>query len=158
MAINRMQIEAPPDAVAAVLSDPTTYAAFVVGSKRIRRFDPAWPEEGAEFHHTLGVGPFILRDLTRVVDIDDGRRFELRAQMRPLAINRVTFTLRPGEGGTDVEVEERAVEGPAALMWNPAFDGLMWLRNQEMLRRLKRLVERREARRSKAPGVTSNGQ
>jgi hypothetical protein len=149
MAVNRTVVDAAPDAVAAVLADPRTYADFVVGSKRIRRFDPAWPETGAVIHHTLGLGPFILRDLTRVVDAGDGRRFELRAQMRPFAVNRVSFTIRAAPSGTEVEVEERAVEGPAALMWNPAFDGLMWLRNQEMLRRLKKLVEQRQVRRSK---------
>ena len=124
MTTNRTIVNAPPESVAAVLSDPRAYAEFVVGSKRVRRFDPVWPDAGAVFHHTLGVGPFVLRDVTRVVDegpsgptergTQHERRFELRAQMRPFAVNKVAFTIRPAAEGTEVEVEERAVEGPAA--------------------------------------------
>ena len=68
--------------------------------------------------------------------------------MRPFSVNRVAFTLRPVDEGTEVEVEEYAVEGPVAAIWNPLFEAAMALRNQEMLRRLKRLAERRLARRS----------
>ncbi len=152
MSVNRTFVAAPPETVFAVLSDPPSYARFTVGTKRIRRFEPTWPEVGTTFHHTLGVGPLILRDLSRVVELEAGRRLVLRAQMRPLAVNRVAFSLRPGHGGegTDVEIEEYAIEGPAAAIWNPVLDGAMWLRNQELLRRLKKVAERR-AQRSKAP-------
>ncbi|HEX6595886.1 MAG TPA: SRPBCC family protein [Acidimicrobiales bacterium] len=151
MATNRTVIPAPVETVFAVLSDPRTYDEFVVGTKRIRRFEPSWPDKGSEFHHTLGIGPLILRDLTRVEEVDEPLRLVLRAQMRPLAVNRVTFALFPTDhGGTEVEVEEHAMEGPAALLWNPLFDGLMWLRNQEMLRRLTRVAERRLAQQAKA--------
>ena len=148
MARNTIAIAAPPETVFSVLSDPSSYAGFVVGSKRIRRFDPAWPEAGSVFHHTLGFGPLILRDLTRVDEVEDGRRLVLRAQMRPLAVNLVAFDLRPVDEGTEVEMEEYAVEWPAAALWNPVFEGLMWLRNQESLRRLKNVAERRQARQS----------
>lgn len=150
MALNRTRIEAPVQTVFAVLSDPSTYDQFVVGTKRIRRFEPTWPEADAVFHHTLGVGPFILRDLTRVVEMVEPHRLVLRAQMRPFSVNRVAFTLEPRGGGTEVEVEEYAIEGPAAAIWNPALDGLMTLRNQELLRRLTRVAERRLRRQSKA--------
>ena len=148
MSVNRTVVEASPDAVMAVLSDPRAYGDFVVGSKYVRRFDPTWPDVDSVFHHTLGVGPFILRDLTQVTEGDGEHRLVLRAQMRPLAVNRVAFTVRPTPTGTEVEVEERAIEGPVALMWNPVLDGLMWLRNEEMLRRLKKMAEQREARRT----------
>ena len=145
MAVNTTVVHAPPEAVFDVLSDPAAFGAFVVGSKHVRRFDPTWPERGSVFHHTLGVGPFILRDLTRVEEVEEDRRLVLRAQMRPFAVNRVAFRLVPGEEGTEVAVEEHPIEGLAAAMWNPALDRLMWLRNQEMLRRLKVLAERRHA-------------
>ncbi|MFP5372014.1 MAG: SRPBCC family protein [Actinomycetes bacterium] len=148
MARNTAVVAAPPATVFSVLSDPASYARFVVGSKRIRRFDPRWPEAGSAFHHTLGVGPLVLRDLTRVVEVEDGRRLVLRAQMRPFAVNRVAFGLSAVEEGTEVEVEEHPVEGPAAKAWNPALDRLMWLRNQEMLRRLARIAARREDQRA----------
>jgi uncharacterized protein YndB with AHSA1/START domain len=146
MAVNTAVVDAPPETVFSVLADPPSYASFVVGTKRIRRFDPRFPEQDSEFHHTLGVGPVpIVWDLSRVEEVVEGRRLVLRAQMRPMAVNRVAFTLRPVDAGTEVEVEEYAIEGPAALLWNPAFDALMWLRNSEMLRRLKELAERRHA-------------
>jgi uncharacterized protein YndB with AHSA1/START domain len=146
MAVNTAVVEAPPETVFSVLADPPSYASFVVGTKTVRRFDPRFPEQGSEFHHTLSFGPVpVIWDLSRVEEVADGRRLVLRAQMRPMAVNRVAFTLRPVEAGTKVEVEEYAIEGPAALLWNPAFEGLMWLRNQEMLRRLTALAERRHA-------------
>ena len=148
MALNTIVIDAPPEAVFAVLRDPPSFGAFVVGSKHIRSFEPTWPEPGSVFHHTLGVGPFILRDKTCVEEVDEGRRLVLRAQMRPFSVNRVAFTLRPAGEGTEVEAEEYAIEGPVALVWNPLFEAAMALRNQEMLRRLKRIAERRLARRT----------
>ena len=151
MAVNTTVVHAPPEAVFAVLSDPAAFGAFVVGSKHVRRFDPTWPERGSVFHHTLGVGPFILRDLTRVEEVEEDRRLVLRAQMRPFSVNRVAFMLRPVAEGTEVEVEEYAIEGPVAAVWNPLFEAAMGLRNQEMLRRLQAIAERRLARRSEAP-------
>ena len=148
MAVNPLVVAAPPAALFAVLADPAAYGAFVVGSKHVRRFDPTWPELGSVFHHTLGVGPFVLRDLTRVEEVEEARRLVLRAQMRPFSVNRVAFTLRPAGEGTEVEVEEHAIEGPLGSVWNPLFEAAMALRNQEMLRRLKRIAERRLARRS----------
>ncbi|MDQ4071056.1 MAG: SRPBCC family protein [Actinomycetota bacterium] len=150
MACNRTVIDAPARTVFAVLSDPRTYDEFVVGTKRIRRFEPPWPEVGSVFHHTLGVGPLILRDLTCVAEVEDGHRLVLRAQMRPFAVNKVSFGLRPDGERTEVEVEEYAIEGPVAAVWNPVLDGLMWLRNQEMLRRLKKVAERRRAQQMRA--------
>ncbi len=150
MARNHTTVDAPPQAVFAVLSHPPTYARFTVGTKRIRRFDPTWPELGSVLHHTLGVGPLVLRDLSRVLEVEEGHRLVLRAQMRPLAVNVVAFTLRPAGAGTEVEIEEHAVEGPAAALWNPALDAALWLRNQELLRRLKRVAERRWATQSGA--------
>lgn len=145
MARNRRFIAAPVPAVFGVLSDPRRYAEFVVGTKRIRRFDPTWPEVGSVFHHTLGIGPLILRDLTRVVEVTEPYHLVLRAQMRPFAVNRVTFSLR-GEGGdTEIEAEEYAIEGPASAVWGRVLDRLMWVRNQEMLRRLGNVAERRHA-------------
>lgn len=118
MAVNTTLIEAPPETVFSVLSDPASYASFVVGTKTIRRFDPRFPEHGSEFHHTLSAGPVpIVWDLSRVEEVAEGRRLVLRAQMRPFAVNRVAFNLRPVEGATEVEVEEYPIEGPAVLLW-----------------------------------------
>ena len=147
-----MVVAAPPDAVFALLADPAAYGAFVVGSKHVRHFEPTFPELGSAFHHSLGVGPFVLRDKTCVEEVDEGRRLVLRASMRPFSVNRVAFTLRPVDEGTEVELEEYAIEGPVAMVWNPQFAAGMALRNQEMLRRLKRIAERRLARRTEVSG------
>lgn len=148
MARNRTVVEASPETVFAVLADPRRYAYFVVGTKKIRRFDPRWPEPGSAFHHTLGVGVPLIRDATISVEIDEPRRLVLRACMMPLAINETIFLVTPEDGGTVIEVEERAVAGPAAnKVLAPLVDGLLWLRNQELVRRLGKTLERREKQR-----------
>ncbi len=149
MTRNRTVVDATPETVFAVLADPRRYAYFVVGTKKIRRFDPRWPEPGSAFHHTLGVGLPLIRDATVCVEVDEPHRLVLRAHMRPLAVNETTFRLTPQQGGTSVEVEERAVAGPAAAkVVAPLVDGLLWLRNQELVRRLRKTVERREEQRA----------
>lgn len=143
VARNRTVVGASPGAVFAVLCDPRAYSGFVVGNQDVRGFDPTWPDVESALHHTLGVGPCVVHDLTRVVEMEQDRRLVLRAQMRPFSVNRVAFTLRPVGEGTEVQVEEHPLEGPMSLAWNPAFDRLLWLRNEELLGRLGRLVERR---------------
>jgi hypothetical protein len=146
LARNQTVVDAPVHTVFAVLSDPRAYDDFVVGTKRVRRFTPTWPQAGSVLHHTLGIGPLILRDLTWVVEVNEPHHLVLRAQMRPFSVNRIRFSLRPQGDGTKVEVEEYAIEGPAAAVWGPLLDRIMWLRNKELLRRLKRITERRLAR------------
>lgn len=148
MARNRTMVEASPETIFAVLSDPRAYARFVVGSKKVRHFEPAFPEPGSGFHPTLGVGPLVLRDSTRVVEAEPRRRLVLHAGMRPFAVNRTAFRLEPRGELTEVEVEEYPVAGPAARIWNRGLDGILWLRNAELLRRLKKLAERRQAQRA----------
>ncbi len=150
MARNRTVVDARPETVFAVLADPRRYGYFVVGTKKIRRFDPRWPEPGSSFHHSLGVGLSVIRDATLVVEIDEPRMLVLLAKMRPLAENETIFRVSPQSKGTLVEVEERAVAGPAAAkIIAPLFDGLLWLRNQELVRRLRKAVERRERYRAR---------
>lgn len=148
MSRNRTMVQASPETIFAVLSDPRAYARFVVGTKLVRHFEPAFPEAGSGFHPTLGVGPLVLRDTTRVVDVDSPRQLVLDAGMRPFAVNRTAFRLEPRGGLTEVEVEEYPVAGPAAKVWNRALDGILWLRNAELLRRLKKLAEQRQAQRA----------
>jgi hypothetical protein len=84
---------AAADTVFAVLSDPRAYANFVVGTKRIRYFDPTWPEPGSAFHHTIGTGPVMLRDTTRVVEVEEDRRLVFDAGVGPIGVSRIVFTL-----------------------------------------------------------------
>jgi uncharacterized protein YndB with AHSA1/START domain len=138
-------LAAPPERVFNLLGDPRSLAYFVVGTKSIRRFDPHWPDAGAKVHHSVGVGPFVIRDETEVLESVPQRRLVLEARIRPVGVFRVEFELAPHPGGTELTVNEYPVAGPASM--GPVavvVDQVVKLRNVEMGRRLEKLVERRE--------------
>ncbi len=143
MARTSAVVDAPPEAVWAVLADPRSYEDWVVGSKEIRRWDPEWPAVGASFHHTFLIGPLPIKDRTTVLESEPPRRLVLRARARPTGIAHVVVHLTPEGGGTRVELAEWPVAGPPAAFSNPLQDFLINRRNDEALRRLKRLAERR---------------
>lgn len=143
MALTKRVIPVAQELVFAVLSDPPSYDAFVVGTKAIRRFDPRYPEPGTAFAHTLGFGPLFLRDETRVERVEPPARLVLRAFMRPVGVTRVDFRLAPSGGGTLVTVEEYPIDGPLSRVWSPPLEVAMWLRNLVTLVRLQRLARRR---------------
>ena len=92
--------------MASVLADPRTYDGIVVGSRRVRWFDPRWPEEGTAFHHTVGFGPVTIRDKTTVVRDALPDELELAAGTRPLGVLQVVFRLAAEGAGTLVEMAE----------------------------------------------------
>ena len=141
MATTTTHVAASPERVFAVLSDPRSYEYWVVGSKEIRHWDPAFPAVGTSFHHTFLIGPVPIRDSTTVLEADPPRRLLLRARARPTGIAHVTLDLVARDGGTDVAITEEPVEGFAARLHNPLQDKLIQIRNVESLRRLKRLAE-----------------
>ena len=143
MSRNVTIVEAAPQIVYDVLSDPSTYQYWVVGNKRVRDSDERWPAPGTEFHHTVGIGPLATRDKTTAVESDPPHRLVMRARAMPIGVALVTLELQPHGSGTRVTIEEHPVEGPMAKVWNPVLDRLTWLRNVESLRRLKRLAEAR---------------
>ena len=142
---NSCHVDAPPEAVFAVLADPRSYQDWVVGSRTIRAADPGWPQLGTVFHHTVGVGPFTIRDHTQVIDVEPPRRLVLRAHARPLGTGLVRLTIHPEDGGSRIEM----VEGPGGrltrLAWTRLNDAVVRRRNDESLRRLKALAEARAA-------------
>lgn len=141
MAHTTIQVAAAPDRVFAVLADAWTYERWVVGCKAIRDVDDTWPAPGATFHHSVGIGPLTVRDTTTVLESDPPRRLVLRARARPAGVARVELDLAERDGGTEVTMLERPISGPPALLHNPVQDWLIDRRNQEGLRRLKRLAE-----------------
>ena len=144
MSRNETEIDVPVEVAWAVLADPRRYGAFVVGSKTIRRFDPRWPAVGAALHHRIGFGPLALKDATEVLEVDEPRRLHVDAGMGPLGASAITFHLEALDATRcRVAIEEWPVRGIIAATWNPAFEAGMWLRNQELLRRLARLAEER---------------
>lgn len=163
MSTNRAEIDAPVPAVWSVLADPRQYARFVVGSKRIRWFEPDWPDVGSAIHHRVGVGPLFLQDESRVTEVVTGRLLRLSAGLRPVAVTEIVFSLEPaGDDRTSVCIEEWVLEGPATVFYAPLVDRLMWLRNAELLRRLEKVAAHRAetmaASGPLAPAGTTSGE
>src|SRR3954451_2848208 len=98
MARNRRLIEAPPSAVFEVLSDPRSYAYWVIGSREGRDMDADWPRPGTRFAHTVNVGPLRVQDYTSVEQVEPGRRLQLRAKARPFGTARIELELEPADG------------------------------------------------------------
>jgi uncharacterized protein YndB with AHSA1/START domain len=151
MAITVINLPAPPEFSFGVLEDPRSLAYFVVGSRTIRRFDPRWPELHTEVHHTVGIPPFVIRDTTEVTDVRPPHLLTLEARFRPIGVTVVEFRLSPHPEGTELTINEYPVRGPLALsLLAKLVDGLITLRNQESGRRLRKLVEARQAQQALA--------
>ncbi len=144
MAHNEIDVAVPAERVFGVLSDPRSFARWVVGSKEVRRADPGWPAVGTAFDHKVGVWPFALSDHSEVVEAAPPSRLRLLVKARPFARAYVTLSLRPETGGTRVEMDEVAADAGSRLLFNPLTDPLLRIRNRESLRRLKALAEGRE--------------
>lgn len=141
MARNEILIDAAPEAVFALLSDPRSYGDWVVGSKEIRAADPDWPAAGAAFDHSVGLGWLTLSDRTSVLSARAPSCLELKARARPLPSARVKLRLEPEGTGTRVTMVEKPFNSVLSVMIGPVGHWLMKLRNTEALRRLKRLAE-----------------
>jgi uncharacterized protein YndB with AHSA1/START domain len=141
MAENHAYVDAPPDAVFDVLSDPETYAHWVVGSSEVRGVEGDWPEPGSKFHHTQGAYGIGLKDSTSVIASNRPRQLVMEVRFRPFMVGKVELRLRPRGRGTHVTMVEYPIHGPVAKIHNPLLDRAFWLRNVESLRRLRRLAE-----------------
>jgi uncharacterized protein YndB with AHSA1/START domain len=141
MARNEAIIDAPPERVFEVLMDPDSYGDWVVGSKEIRGADADWPAVGSRFHHRVGFGPFTLDDHTQIEEIDPPRLLKLRARARPLGTALVTLELRPSGAGTALTMIEDPADPLTAFAFQPVVHLLTRRRNDEGLRRLRRLAE-----------------
>jgi uncharacterized protein YndB with AHSA1/START domain len=143
MAQNTTEVDAPCDAVFAVLTDARSYEQWVVGCKEIRAVDDRWPSPGSAFHHRVGLGPLNVADRTEVITIEPPRLLVLRARARPIGQARVTFELTGAAGGCQIVMTEEPLDARTKRYWNPVLDKLTSLRNVETLRRLKNLAEER---------------
>jgi uncharacterized protein YndB with AHSA1/START domain len=146
MSVNETYVDAPPEAVFEVLSDPQSYAHWVVGASRTRGADDGFPKPGTKFHHTQGFFGIGLPDNTEVVASRPPRQLVLHARIRPFAVNKVEMRLRPSGGGTSVTMIEYPIGGLAKKIDNPLINLALWFRNVESLRRLRRMAEERRAR------------
>jgi uncharacterized protein YndB with AHSA1/START domain len=135
------QFSVPPARVFAVLSDPESYADWVVGSHDIRDADANWPAVGSRFHHRVGTGPLTVNDHTEVLQVDPGHRLVLRARARPVGTAQVEIVLEARDGGTHVTMTEVAGDPLSKLSLNRLTGPLVRHRNVESLRRLRRITE-----------------
>ena len=142
MSTNEITVAAPPQAVWEVLADPPTYEYWVVGNKMIRGYDGEWPEPGSVFHHKVGFGPVTIKDKTMALEAEPRRRLVMRVRAWPVGQGIVTLELEPDGADTRVRMHERAEAGPAKMV-APVLDRLVWFRNAETLRRLRRCAEER---------------
>lgn len=146
MAHNEIDVDAPPEAVFAVLADPRSFARWVVGSRAVRRADRHWPARGSAFDHRVGIGPLTLADHTEVLDVEPPRRLRLLVKARPLTRANVLLRIAPrGDAGSRVSMDEGPADLRTVLFMNPLSDPLLRLRNAESLKRLKALAEGRES-------------
>lgn len=141
MARNEIHVQAPPEAVFGVLSDPRSFARWVVGSRMVRAADPQWPERGSAFDHAVGIGPIVIADHTRVLECEPPRLLRLLVHARPLSKAFVVLRMVPAGSGTRVTMDEDAADVRTRLLFNFLTAPLVRLRNAESLRRLKALAE-----------------
>ena len=153
MARSEHIIHAPPETVFGVLSDPRSYAYWVVGSEEIRDADVTWPAPGSRFHHTVKIGPVRVKDHSEVEAVRPGRFLQLRVKGRPLGTARVKLELERVDGGTRVTMVEDPADTASALMFNPLTHGLVRARNVRSLERLAQLAEGRAAIPGEEPGA-----
>lgn len=143
MSVNERTINASPERVWEVLSDGWLYPLWVVGASRMRDVDRTWPQVGAKLHHSVGVWPGLIDDNTEVLAAEPGRSIRLRAKGWPMGEAEVELRLEAASGGTRVQMFEKPVRGPGALVPKPLVDPMLKWRNVEALRRLAYIVEGR---------------
>jgi uncharacterized protein YndB with AHSA1/START domain len=144
VAVNERYMPVKPEAVWDALAEPGGYGYWVVGSKEIRDAEPEWPAAGSKFHHTIGFGPFEVKDHTVSLVAERPRRLTLRAKGRPLGTARVTLELTELGGGTLVRMTENPDGLSSLLAVNPVVQLLTFGRNAESLMRLEELALRRD--------------
>jgi hypothetical protein len=154
--VTSRHVDAPVDVVASILADPRTYDGIVVGSRRVRWFDARFPDEGTDFHHTVGFGPITIRDKSTVIRDALPDELELAAGTRPLGVLTVIFRLRADGAGTLVEMEEGPRSGPLKLVWNPALAMVTARRNDVALKRLEKLAVARAGVRARSGRVAAD--
>lgn len=151
---NEVEVDATPEEVFEVLSDPTTYPEWLVGAKAIRSVDEDWPAVGSRFHHRIGLGgPLTIPGSTSVRRSEPPELLELGAGMGPFGEAKVRFRLRRRDRRTHLAIEEEPRRGIARTGWavlRPLMLVGLWGRNEVSLASLRDLVERRHAERSTA--------
>lgn len=138
MAAVEAYVEASAERCFEVLSDPRSYAYWVVGSREVKDAGSDWPAVGSKLHHTIA---FWLKDHTVVEEMEPNRKLRLRARARPAGTAFVTVTMRPEGTGTRIFLEEGPADPLSRLAFNPITDRILRWRNRVSVDRLKDLAE-----------------
>lgn len=140
-------LPASPTLAFSVLEDPRALRMLVLGARRIRRFEPHWPSPGSTVHHSVGFFPLVVRDTTVVLECEQDRHLLLEARVSRLGAFQVDFRLDPlPDGTTRLLIEERVIRGLLkASPVRPVVDMAIKLRNRELGRRYRHLVEQRRS-------------
>lgn len=142
MSRNVRRLTCTPDDVFSVLADGWVYPAWVVGATRVRQVDDTWPRVGARVHHSVGVWPILIDDITESLDFKPPHRMTMRAHGWPIGEARVVLDVRPvGDDQCLVRIQEEAVAGPALFIPRFIRTLLLYWRNTETLHRLAYLAE-----------------
>jgi uncharacterized protein YndB with AHSA1/START domain len=142
MSRNSIWTRAEPERVFDVLDDPCAYPRWVVGARRVRSVDPAWPAVGSRFHHALGTKIGELHDSTLVLERDRPNRLVLEVRFRPTGIARVHIQVEPNRAGSTIVIEETPSAGPIAHLPRFITEPLLSGRNALALQRLRHEIER----------------
>lgn len=140
--LREVSIEVPvdPERAWAVVADPRTYPRWLVGAVEILSVDDAWPAEGTEFRHRVGVaGPLTTQDSTKVLHADEPRLLILEAKARPFGRAHVEIEVRPAPGGAEIAMRE-GLMAPLTLLTGPS-QPLVMARNRKSLANLRDLPE-----------------
>jgi uncharacterized protein YndB with AHSA1/START domain len=154
MSRNSIFVRARPELVFDVLDDACAYPRWVVGARRVRCVDAAWPAVGSRFHHALGTAVGELHDSSKVLERDRPQRMALEVRFRPTGVARVDISVEAAAGGSTVTIEETPICGPVSHVPRVVVGPLLKLRNAISLQRLRHEVERSSAR-SDAGGTES---
>lgn len=129
----------PPAAVYAVIEDPATYPDWLVGADRIRAIDPAFPDAGTTFDHSVGPGgPITIDDQSESIKAEPNRLLVLRVHARRFHA-RVEFELCPRpDGGTDMTLREQPIGLFAKV--TPVLRPSLYARNLQSLKQLRDLL------------------
>ncbi|MEU8843780.1 SRPBCC family protein [Streptomyces roseus] len=145
MAVRHQLIHRSPQAVWAVLAEPSLYGEWVVGPSESTPLDQTWPEVGSRLRYTVRLGPWSAEGVTTVRHREPGRELELEASFKSLGTARIFLQLRQWGEETLVVCDEHPLRGLGGTLHNPAVEVFLQLRHRGMLGRLARVVEQGRA-------------
>jgi hypothetical protein len=124
-----------------VLIDPWTYPSWLAGAANMRDVDDDWPRPGSKFHHTVGIGPFVIPDSSVMLGFETDRMLRLAVRARPLVSAVVVFSLLGDGDRCVVSFEEEPRIRMIGNLVRPVLDPITHVRNHHSLKRLAAFVE-----------------